>query len=80
MVRFAPLWRHQLRDGSRRMGSALGQVLAGSSLLMRDWEPVPNGRQNLWLFVEATVVGAMVLGIFAFASFEIFQTLLNWVR
>jgi hypothetical protein len=62
------------------MGSALGQVLAGSSLLMRNWEPEPDGRQNLWLFIEAAVVGALVLGIYAFALFDIVQTLLNWVR
>lgn len=47
---------------------------------MRDWEPEPTEQQNLWLFLEATVVGAVVLGIYAFVLFEIVQTLMNWVR
>lgn len=46
---------------------------------MRSWEPEPNERQNLWLLIEATVVGAMVVSIYAVALFEIVQTLLNWV-
>jgi hypothetical protein len=62
------------------MGSALGQVLAGSSLLMRDWEPEPSEQQNLWLFLEAAVVGALVLGTYAFALFEIIQKLSSWVH
>lgn len=62
------------------MGSALGQVLAGSSLLMRNWEPEPYERQNLWLFIEAAVVGTLVLGIYGFALFEIVQMFFNWVH
>ncbi len=47
---------------------------------MRDWEPEPSEQQNLWLFLEAAVVGALVLGTYAFALFEIIQKLSSWVH
>lgn len=80
MVRIAPLRRRQLRDGPRRMGGALGPVLAGSSLLMKDWEPMHDTRQNFWLFVEAAIVGAVVFAIYGLALFEFVGMLLNWVH
>jgi hypothetical protein len=62
------------------MGSSLGQVLGGSPLLMRNWWPESDGQQNLGLFIEATVVGVVVLSTYAFALFEIIQKLSSWVH
>lgn len=47
---------------------------------MRNWEPEPYERQNLWLFIEAAVVGTLVLGIYGFALFEIVPMFFNWVH
>ena len=47
---------------------------------MRNWGPESDGQQNLWLFIEATVVGVVVLSPYAFALFEIIQKLSSWVH
>lgn len=47
---------------------------------MRNWGPESDGQQNLWLFIEATVVGVVVLSTYAFALFEIIQKLSSWVH
>jgi hypothetical protein len=58
MVCFADRWRFELRNGARRMGAAVGAVLARASLPMR----LPTLRE-----IEAWAVGGLiVLGMAAY--------------
>lgn len=76
---FAAFGRHQLRDGSRRMGGALGPLLARSSLPVKHWGSEPDGKQDKGLVAEGVLVGSMVLGVYAFVVLEVIAILADWV-
>ena len=80
MVHVASLGRHQLRDGLRRMGGALGPLLARSSLPVKEWGSEPDGKHDKLLVAEGLAVGFSLLGIYIFMLLEVILTLTGWVQ
>lgn len=60
------------------MGGALGALLAGSSVPVKDWEPESDEKQDKLLLAEGFLVGFLLLGVYVFISLEVFPTPSRW--
>jgi hypothetical protein len=79
---------YQLRNGARRMGSALGSILARTSMPMKEWGSDPDEQLGRPLQIEALVVGGLVMAsylllLYAFAQMlchatAFFISFLSW--
>jgi hypothetical protein len=78
-VCFAALWRHQLRDGARRMGSAVGSLLERPSLLIKESVSDCDVKQDKLLLAEGLMIGDIVLGIYFTVSLEVIRVLYRFV-
>jgi hypothetical protein len=79
LVRLAALWRYQLRYGARRLGSALGALLARPSVPVMDHKMGPREKQDRWLLAEGFILGAILLGMLALALTDALSGLYRWV-
>jgi hypothetical protein len=79
LVCFAALWRHQLRDGARRMGSGVGSLLARPSLPVKDWGSEPDEKENKLFLAEGLLLGLTVLGVYVFTLLKVIPALAIWV-
>jgi len=79
LVRLAAVQRYQLRYGARRLGSALGPLLARPSVPVMEHKMGPKEKQDRWLLAEGFILGAMLLGTLALALTDALYGLYRWV-
>jgi hypothetical protein len=77
MVCFAQIGRHQLCHGPRRVGGALGPVLARASLPMKEWGSDPEEKPDQWLRLEAVLLGFAVIVACSTAAYLLVTPLLG---
>lgn len=71
MVHIAEVRGYQLRHGSRRLGCALGAVLAGTSLLMKEWGSDPDEKPDRKLRLEVAVLSVGVLAAYLIVVYHL---------
>jgi len=79
LVHLAALGRCQLRHGSRRMGGALGALLARTSLSVKEWGSDPDEKPDTLLLAEAKAVGAMLLIVYMLVGIEAIPRVYRWL-
>ena len=60
-----------MRYGRRRLGFAMGSVLARAPVPMKEWGDKSDGPVSLWLWLEAFAWGAATLVIYGFAIYAL---------
>ena len=60
-----------MRYGRRRLGFALGSVLARASVPVKEWGAKSDGPVSPWLWLEAFAWGCAILMIYGFAIYAL---------